>query len=90
VVNGVRLSPEEKPLTRCLILDSDFKVIAASDGAGILQERYALETQNQPMGSYADNRGSVVGFALTPGYETYTGLGWYGVVEQKLSKKSQR
>jgi hypothetical protein len=26
-----------------------------------------------------------VGFALTPGYETYRGLGWYGVVEQRPS-----
>jgi hypothetical protein len=42
------------------------------------------------MGNYADNHGSVVGFALTPGYETYKGLGWYGVVEQKLLTKSQR
>ena len=90
VVNGVRLSPEEKPLTRCLILDSNFKVIAASDGVGILQEHYPLETDGQPMGNYADNHGSVVGFALTPGYETYKGLGWYGVVEQKLSTKSQK
>ncbi len=24
----------------------------------------------------------MVGFALTPGYETYKGLGWYGVILQ--------
>jgi hypothetical protein len=88
VVNGVRLSPEEKPLTRSLILDSDLKVIAASDGIGILQERYPLQTNGQAMGNYADKRGSVIGFSLTPGYETYKGLGWYGVVEQKVGKKS--
>jgi hypothetical protein len=34
------------------------------------------------MGSYAD--GDVtVGYALTPGYETYAGLGWYGCLVQR-------
>lgn len=42
------------------------------------------------MGNYADKGGCVVGFALTPGYETYKGLGWYGVVEQKLPTKTQK
>lgn len=44
VVDGIRLSSEEKPLTRSLILDNSFKVIAASDGVGILQDHYPLET----------------------------------------------
>lgn len=83
VVEGVRLSPEERKTTRALILDRDFKVIAASDGAGILRDTYSLRTSGQAIGSYANGEGAVVGFALTPGYETYRGLGWYGVVEQR-------
>jgi hypothetical protein len=34
------------------------------------------------MGSYADGE-VTVGYALTPGYETYTGLGWYGCLVQR-------
>jgi hypothetical protein len=34
------------------------------------------------MGSYtADDL--TIGYALTPGYETYKGLGWYGCVLQR-------
>lgn len=36
-------------------------------------------------GSYAEDGGDLVGYALTPGYETYRGLGWYGVIVQKPS-----
>jgi hypothetical protein len=35
------------------------------------------------MGNYRDETGSLIGFALTPGYETYRGLGWYGVIIQE-------
>jgi hypothetical protein len=34
------------------------------------------------MGSYAE-QGVTVGYALTPGYETYEGLGWYGCIVQE-------
>jgi hypothetical protein len=33
------------------------------------------------MGCYTD-KGQTIGYALTPGYETYAGLGWYGCVQQ--------
>ncbi|MEP1895661.1 MAG: hypothetical protein ABJQ98_04210 [Alloalcanivorax venustensis] len=29
----------------------------------------------------------LVAFALTPGYETYRGLGWYGVIECDLAQR---
>jgi hypothetical protein len=35
------------------------------------------------MGSYVDPTGTVIGYALTPGYETYRGMGWYGVIVQR-------
>ena len=35
------------------------------------------------VGSYTLPDGTVVGYALTPGYETYQGLGWYGVIVQR-------
>jgi hypothetical protein len=59
-------------------------VIASSDGQGILSEALRLETPGGTQsGHYSDADGTMVGFALTPGYETYRGLGWYGVVVQR-------
>lgn len=82
VVDGVRVVPEERARTRCLLLDSRGRVIAASDGRGLLDETFELKTEGKPSGAYQMPDGTMVGFALTPGYETYKGLGWYGVVLQ--------
>jgi hypothetical protein len=81
VVKGIRLSEEERSNTRCLILNAQHQIIAASDKSGIF-ERYPIEAKGQRMGTYVDSLGALVGFALTPGYETYQGLGWYGVLVQ--------
>jgi len=83
VVEGVRLEPEEASRTRCLLLDSKLRVIAASDRKGALSETFPLKAGDNVKGNYVDSDGAMVGFALTPGYETYKGLGWYGVVTQK-------
>jgi hypothetical protein len=83
VVNGVRLQDDEKDRTRCMLLDSKFQVIASSDEQGVLQETVRLQTEGKPIGNFSLADGSVVGFALTPGYETYKGLGWYGAIAQK-------
>jgi hypothetical protein len=82
VVAGVRLSDEERTRSRCMLVDSRHRVIAASDGKGILNETFALQARNARDGHYATADGAIVGFALTPGYETYRGLGWYGVIMQ--------
>ena len=83
VVKGVRLSKEEWGRTRCMIVDSSFRVIAASDEKGILDERFRLQTDGKSSGYYRAADGATVSFAATPGYETYRGLGWYGVICQK-------
>jgi hypothetical protein len=83
VVDGVRMPPEERMRTRCMLVDSRLRVLASSDGTGLLQERLTLNRDNGDMGFYIDQRNNVVGYALTPGYETYRGLGWYGVVVQR-------
>lgn len=83
VVDGVRLTDEEKGRTRCLLIDRNHRVIASSDGRGILGEAFPLRTEEGGQGSYTDGDGFVVGYALTPGYETYRGLGWYGVIVQR-------
>ncbi len=82
VVEGVRLAPDERARSRVLLLDADHRVLAASDGRGVLTERFPLKPTQGPMGSYTDENGAVIGYALTPGYETYKGLGWYGCIVQ--------
>jgi hypothetical protein len=81
VVDGVRLTESERARSRVLILDQAHRVLAASDGRGVLSETLRLDVSAGPMGCYTDN-GQTIGYALTPGYETYAGLGWYGCVQQ--------
>lgn len=83
IVRGVRLSEDERARTRCLLVDADERVIAASDGSGLLTETFPLEIKDAARdGHYVTKGGTMIGFALTPGYETYRGLGWHGVVVQ--------
>ncbi|AWK86772.1 methyl-accepting chemotaxis protein [Azospirillum thermophilum] len=83
VVQGVRLEEGERERSRCLLLDARHRVIASSDGRGLLTETVPLRRGAGSMGHYTDERGNLVGYALTPGYETYRGLGWYGVIVQE-------
>lgn len=87
VVDAVRLTEEEKTRTRCLLVDSSHRVIASSDRKGLLLETFPLNTNGKTMGSFQGGDGSIVGYSLTPGYETYKGLGWYGVIQQKPASK---
>jgi hypothetical protein len=82
IVQGVRLTPEEASRTRVMLVDAKRKIIAASDGRGILTSDFPLNAEGRPSGSYTDPSGRLVAFHVTPGYETYRGLGWYGVIEQ--------
>ncbi|MBF0372783.1 MAG: chemotaxis protein [Alphaproteobacteria bacterium] len=86
VVDSVRLSDEERPLTRCLLIDHNHRVIAASDDKGILADTFPIETQGAT-GIATTKDGDLIGYALTPGYETYQGLGWYGVIVQKQNRQ---
>lgn len=82
IVEGVRFEEAEASRSRALLLDADFRVIASSDGKGILEERFDLKTEGKTSGHYSLPDGTVIGFHKTPGYETYDGLGWYGCVVQ--------
>jgi hypothetical protein len=81
VVRGVRLRPEEASRTRVLLVDQHGRVLAASDGRGVLAERVALPDSRQAAGFF-ERDGALVAFHRTPGYETYAGLGWSGVLVQ--------
>jgi hypothetical protein len=84
IVEGVRMSDDDKERTRVMLLDASGTVIASSDGRGILSERITLRSEGRATGFYSE-AGRVIGFALTPGYETYEGLGWYGAIVQNVS-----
>jgi Methyl-accepting chemotaxis protein (MCP) signalling domain len=86
IVDGVRLTPEERALTRVLLLDSQHRVIASSDKQGVLTETFPLRAGGKDRGTYQDDQGNTVGFSITPGYETYRGLGWYGCIVQQSRK----
>ena len=79
VVGGVGLSDDEKRHARVLLLDGARRVIAASDGQGVLTEIYDLKSSGRTRGFYVEGD-RLVAHALTPGYETYRGLGWFGVI----------
>lgn len=65
---------------RVLLVDANVRVIASSDGIGILPERLPLNTGKRSRGYYQDKSGALIAFHVTPGSETYKGLGWYGVI----------
>jgi hypothetical protein len=85
VVDSVRLAEGERAGTQCMIVNADHKIIAsnARTGSG---KTFPLKTGARSIGSYVDADGSLIGFALTPGYETYRGLGWYGVLAQSQAR----
>jgi hypothetical protein len=82
VIDGVRLTPEERERSRVMLLDQKGRVLASSDNQGGLSEIFPLDVAGGAMGSYADGD-ITIGYALTPGYETYAGLGWYGCLVQR-------
>jgi hypothetical protein len=79
--NEPTLTPDEKTRTRVLLLDGARRIIQSSDGQGIYTP-FDLAHEGRQRGSYTDERGRLVAYARTIGYEAYDGLGWYGVVVQ--------
>lgn len=84
VVKGIRIDADDWQTTRCLLIDEKHRVIAASDGKGVLHERIPLPSPSNGQVGYTQTETMVMGYALTPGYETYPGQGWYGVVLQTV------
>jgi hypothetical protein len=78
IVENLPLNPDERARTCAMLLDSRGRIIASSDGAASFGRRFALTTEGRKSGNYHTHDGDVIGFAQTPGYETYAGMGWYG------------
>ena len=90
VVGGVKFSDEERERGRALILDANHRVIAASDGQGVLTEVMNLPALKEPTGQLRSRDGALLGYAKTPGYETYRGMGWSGVITLRPAPPAQR
>ncbi|GHD63000.1 chemotaxis sensory transducer [Thalassobaculum fulvum] len=82
IVRGVRLSPAERARTRVMLVDARDRVIASTSPTRGPGETFELKTDGRDAGTYRTPGGGTVGFHRTPGYETYAGLGWYGVLVQ--------
>ncbi|ANN64991.1 methyl-accepting chemotaxis protein [Bordetella bronchialis] len=83
VLANVRLAPEPGRAVRCMIVDARGRVIASTDGKGLLTDRFELRAQDGDGSGYYRDGDTLCGYALTPGYETYPGMGWHGVVVDK-------
>jgi hypothetical protein len=84
ILDGIGLSPAERATSRLMLLDASHRIIAASDGEGICSDAYPLMTDGRESGYYQRD-GKLIAFAVTPGYETYRGLGWLGCIESEMS-----
>ena len=82
IVQGVSLSEDERASSKVMLLDSRFRVIASSH-PGHQGKSYPLQPRAE-WGHYLEGD-RLVAYGLTPGYETYRGLGWYGCIESRLN-----
>jgi len=89
VVRGARLLEGEKENSRVLLIDSKQRVLAASDGHGVLTESLSLPLHTNPSGFETTADGSIRAWSRTPGYETYPGQNWYGVILQRPPQQQQ-
>jgi hypothetical protein len=83
IVKGVRIEPQDKSRTTVMLVDAHGRIIASSDGSNTLKQSFPVETSGKPSGYYAREDGATVAFHATPGYETYQGLGWYGIIVRR-------
>ena len=83
IVRGVRIAPEENGNTTVLLLDAKRRIIASSQETKTLHRHFPIETGNRSNGFYMQSDGTMIAFHATPGYETYRGLGWHGVIVRR-------
>jgi hypothetical protein len=82
IVQGVRIAPGDRERTTVMLINASHRIIASSDPRHRLKDQFPISTSNRMHGFYGRGDGATVAFHATPGYETYRGLGWYGVILQ--------
>lgn len=83
IVRGVRIEPEDRDRTAVLLVDAHRRVIASSEETNTLDRHFQIDTGGRSHGFYSRSDGTTVAFHATPGYETYRGLGWHGVIVRR-------
>jgi len=83
-----RRHPGGRQKTRVLLVDSQIPRYRVLDGQGLLTERVPLK--RRPQRFLQGRSGLQVAFHLTPGYETYKGLGWFGVIRVRGGRTQHR
>ena len=81
IVDGVSLTAEERATSKIMLLDSQYRVIASTQ-----RDAFGQPYPLQPSGAWGHkvDGGKIIAYGLTPGYETYRGLGWFGCIESRL------
>ncbi|MBV1692364.1 chemotaxis protein [Novosphingobium sp. G106] len=82
IVNGVPLGADEQKTTRVMLLNAKNRIIASSTGFAE-GEVYPLQASGKR--GYYQTGPKLISYALTPGYETYEGLGWFGCIETQAA-----
>ena len=83
IVRGVRIEPEERDRTAVMLVDANRRIIASSEETRTLHRHFPIDTGRRSHGFYTQGDGTAVAFHATPGYETYRGLGWHGVIVRR-------
>ena len=65
-----------------MLLDNKQRVIASSDGSG-MYNHFPLNTSGGLKGHFLNQKGDLVAYARTLGYQDFDGLGCYGVIMQR-------
>jgi len=90
VIDGVRMSDEERSRSRLMLVDANHRLIASSDPRARLGDNIAIQPKaGQQSGYRTLPNNSIQAYALTPGFETYPGMGWLGVMEQQLPQMEE-
>jgi hypothetical protein len=92
IVENTPLPPEEKKLTRTMIVDKSGLVLADTNG-GALRDRIQfpgmdslMKQKKGYMVGKVNRTECVIAHALAPGFETYT-TGWHSLIIQQLDKQ---
>jgi hypothetical protein len=90
IVERTFISPKEKASTRVCIVDASGLVLADSAGK-IISETIQLPNQSelfatkkQHVAAQYQGEPAIIGYALSPGFETYS-TGWHSLIIQRLS-----
>lgn len=86
IVEGVRIDPQDRERTTVMLVDAKHRVIASSKPSEPFGSDVTFDPAGRFHGVTQRSDGAIVAFHLTPGYETYRGLGWYGVIAQRPAK----